>query len=304
MKLGNTFDGGTNGVGLTTGNSGGSSGTAFTAVESALTFSNEWAHSGSLSVKLPSGAVSGYGRWQTSGDRNVQVKLRLFQTAAQTGDLGLYRAALTTTTSTSIAYVMITPANKLRLRHTASGSNVWTGTIDIPTNTDVRIEALIEQGTGASDGRIRIAWFIGNSNTAQEDSGWLDTLPLRGNEGQIAQHYVAKLGAGATVGSVYMDDPVVWTGTDYTGTWFGGDVTPLLPPTVTVTSKRPTAGLSDGWIKLSWTAVTGATAGYEVSLEEGTLTEGFSGTVTEELEHTFSGLHDGSYTWAVRGLRA
>lgn len=297
----NNFDGGTDSTAMTTGNTGGASGTAFAAVEPAATFSNEWSNSGALSMKLASTAVSSYGRWVTTG-KNLKYREYVNFTTAHTGDFVLAEPRITTSSATKIALVLINGANQLRLRIAATSADVWTAADPFPLNQPVRVEALFEVGTTTSDGRARIAYFLGDSLTPIEDSGWITGLNLRGDTGDITAFFIGKVSSAAYGGNAYVDDVSVRTGVDYTDSFIGPDVQAL--PAPTITAATPTAPTTpsgtDGQIALTWANVAEAD-GYDVAIQPGTVTSGFTPTATDVTSpHTFTNLPAGEYTVAVR----
>jgi hypothetical protein len=227
MKWLNTFDAGTNGAGMTTSNTAGS-GNAFTAVESALTFSNAHANTGTLSAKLASVAGSSYGRVAIA-DRNVAGRFYVWFDAAHTADFMLWQTRISSGTTNSIATVLMDGANELRLRTGADGVNIWTAADSFPLNQWVRIEILQKQGVAANDGQLRIAYYLGESSTPIEISPWFTGLNLRGTEGATGAVYLAKVSGNTYAGNAYMDTVAINTGTDYAD-FIGPNVLPNVAP--------------------------------------------------------------------------
>ena len=222
----NSFDGGSNGVGMTVVNTGGASGDAFTAVEAALTFSNEWAHSGTLSAKVPSTAVSGLARWGIE-QANVAFRQYVYCTSAHAADYTLIQTRGTTSASTTgQSTVLLTGANRLRLREQATGVTLWTASADFPLNESVRIEKLVEVGTSPTTGRVRVAYYLGDSLTPIEDTGWLTGVNLRGGTYPVGNIYFGKISAAAYAGDLYVDTLKVLSGADYTGQFIGPATVP------------------------------------------------------------------------------
>lgn len=302
MLIRNNFDGGTNGTGMTTGNTGGSSGDAFSAVEAAAIFSNEQKKSGTLSMKPSSAAVSSYGRWAV-GEKNIAVRMYVYMTAAHSADYNLLQFRSDTTTN--IASVRMTGASNLRLYLHGSSSNAWTSTATFPLNQWVRVEVYIKMGTTTSNGEARIAYYLGDSTTAVQDSGALTGLNVRGDLTNTGHVFIGKTGSGAYGGNFYLDSVALNAGTDFpSGSGLiGPDLAPLATPIVTPTYVSPSStSATDGSITITWSAVTDADH-YEVSIEDGTITSGFIATdTTSSTTYTFTGLDAGTYTWAVRAM--
>lgn len=228
VKIRNNFDGGTNGTGMTVPNTGGASGTAFTAVEVAATFSNEQSETPPLSMKPPTTAITGYGRW-TVPDRNISTRLYLYTTTAHSADYNFlqFRDA----TSAVILTIRINGANALRAFVTASAANAWTASGTLPLNQQVRVECLYEQGVANNDGRVRVAYFLGDLTTPIQDSGWITGQNFRGDVSATSSVYVGKIQTTAYPGSLYLDTVAVDTGVDYTGNFIGPDVPAAISPT-------------------------------------------------------------------------
>lgn len=222
----NRFDGGTNGTGMTTANTGGSSGTAFTAVEVAATFSNEQSETPALSMKPPVTAASGYGRWAMS-DRDIATRTYLYCTAAITSDYNFMQFRVTDQGTTATLTLRVNSANFLRAFVHSTSTNAWTASSTLPLNQWVRVECLYRQGVAANDGQVRVAYYLGDSTTVVADSGWVTGLNLRGDTGPTGNVYVGKTQTTANAASVYLDTIAINTGTDYNG-FIGPDVPPVL----------------------------------------------------------------------------
>lgn len=122
--------------------------------------------------------------------------------------------------------VLISPANKLRLREQITGTNKWTAAATFPLNESVRIELLVEVGTSPTTGRARVAYYLGESLTPVEDSGWLEGLDLRGGTYPVGNVYFGKITTGAYAGDLYVDTLKVLSGADYTGQFIGPATVP------------------------------------------------------------------------------
>lgn len=227
VKLRNSFEGGTNAIDITPGNSGGVSGDAFAAVTPTTPFTNAQAHSGVLSMGLPDTAISGYGRWAFAATKGVAIRTyhRVSGAISATDfDVMQVRRGAATNIATIRISGYSTPAGALRLR--VGVSNAWTATAALPLNTWFRVEVLIEQGTGVADGRIRLAYFLGDDTTAVQDSGWITGLALGGGGAGVDSVVLGKTSSAAAP-AAFMDDAAANTGADYTGTFIGPSVVPV-----------------------------------------------------------------------------
>lgn len=256
-KLRNSLNGGTNNVGITTGNSGGASGDAFTAVEVAAVFSNEQSHSASLSMKPPSTTTTGLARWAASGDRTMAFRIYCYYTAAHVADYQ-FGQILAVNSSTAAATLMVQSTNLLRLRNNTTSVNVWTAANSLPLNQWVRIESLVNQGTTTSDGQLRMAYYLGDSTTAVEDSGWITAQNLKGDLGALNGVRFSKISANTYSGSAYYDDPAVNTGTDYAG-FIGPELPPVVSPTYRWDGTKYVALDSYRWDGAAYVALDRAT---------------------------------------------
>lgn len=226
VKIRNTFDGGTNGTGMTVANTGGVSGDAFSAVEATALFSSEQKKSGSLSMKPPLTAASGYGRW-TTNSRNNRLAIWIYSTAAITSDYNFMQTRYNS--STSAMTLRVNGANALRAYGHAAAANLWTASAALPLNQWVMVECLYEQGVAANDGRIKVAYYLAGSSTPVQESPWITGINLRGDLGVNGEVYVGKTQTTTNAASFYVDSAAVDTGADYGGV-FLGPVAPIVSP--------------------------------------------------------------------------
>lgn len=296
--LRNTFEGGTNGLGITLANSGGASGDPFNAVDAAQIYSNAHVHEGTLSGTGPTSPNLWI--WNFTEERNLALRGYFWLSAPNAGgnsDLfSLYFGA-----GTAFATFRVTSQNLIRIYHAPSTGFIWSPDQAMPVGQWVRAEVLFEQGVTANDGRMRAAIYAVNSPTPIADSGWITGLNLRGAEATSRPNRVRIATFRPEAGTVWVDSLAVNTGVDYTG--FIGASTPELPtPLVTVIGKTaPTAiGATDGSITFAWPPVEGADR-YESAIATGDVSEGF---VADDMDavspKTYTGLAAGVYTVAVR----
>lgn len=226
----NSFEGGTNAVAVSTANSGGASGSAFNAATTGLAFSNTRAHGGTLSCTFTSAAATSYAAWYPGVAANMQGRGYFWFDQANSGGefhlIGLYE-----TNGNAIILFRLGASNGIRVyKNIAPTSNTWAPTNTMPVGQWIRAEILVEQGTDSTNGRARAAIFDNNSTTPIAESGWVTGLNLGAGTNPMAHVRFGKMGAGSNATGVYMDDLEIRTGADYTGTWIGPTVLPLVSP--------------------------------------------------------------------------
>jgi hypothetical protein len=163
----NSAEGGTNGATVTTANSAGASGNAWSSVNIAsgttLVFATAAAYKGSLGYRMTQGTGTGVGanvRWDLTGWLQARGRFYLRATAYPTQ---LTRVLLVNDTSftNTMATVVLNTAGKLLVRD--SNSVLFTSTTAIPLNTWVRVEWVVTPGTTSSNGVVRFAWASGDA---------------------------------------------------------------------------------------------------------------------------------------------
>lgn len=226
----NSFEGGSNGVAVSTSNSGGTSGTAFNAATAGINYSNARAHGGTLSGVFTTDAASTYLAWYPGATTNAAARAYFYLTEANSGGefhlIGLYEAS-----GNAILIFRISASNILRLyKNIAPTANSWAPTTTMPVGSWVRAELLFEQGTTSSNGRVRAAIFAGESSTAIADSGWVTGLNLGAGTNTMAHVRFGKAAANSNADGVYIDDLAFRSGTDYTGNFIGSSQPPVVSP--------------------------------------------------------------------------
>lgn len=173
--LSNSAEGGTNGTGVTTGNSGGTSGDAWTSVSlgtsTSATYDSTSPNHGSLAYNLAQSTNTGSGallRWNVSSAAASTLRVRFYlNTAAFFSAAGIMCWVTDGTNATPLARIgMNTTGHFLVQQSTAS--TLFTGTTAIPTSTWIRVEMIVVAGTTSTNGTIKFAWYLGDSATAQE----------------------------------------------------------------------------------------------------------------------------------------
>lgn len=161
----NNFEGGTNGVGLTTGppnNTGGASGTQFDTIFGVgALFSNSSPFQGAMCMRVAAGAFGAAG-WTIS---STKVSFQMWWTpeAVATADTHLIRVH--NSGGTRLASVHLNSLGFLRVDDATGTAGINTFTTKPTAGTTYRIEVLFVAGTTTSNGRIKVAFYVGNSLT-------------------------------------------------------------------------------------------------------------------------------------------
>jgi hypothetical protein len=104
--------------------------------------------------------------------------------------------------------IRITAAGKLGM-YLAGGTLVWVATENFPTGAYHRIDAYIDLGSGAGQGRARLAYYALDSVTAIADSGLLTGVntQIAGAGSLVTRGRIGKLSAASGYsGSIKVDD--------------------------------------------------------------------------------------------------
>lgn len=174
-SISNSAEGGTHGTTVTTGNSGGASGTACSLVTvgtgNTITFSTAGASHGSMGYAASFGtSTNGFLVWPfvTSGRLVMRFYFKLDTLPSALDHLSYFRG------SGNMGGLGITSTNKLRLidasANLISGS---TATNALSAGVWYRAEVAVTKGTTTSNGRLEYAYYLGDSTTAEfsYDSG-------------------------------------------------------------------------------------------------------------------------------------
>ncbi len=159
--LSNTFEGGTDGVTITAGNSGGASGSAFDAPTIGLNCDirfNTDPLSGGMAghVVMPATAAQTYLVWASLGALTVPVYLRVYLLKTATPPANwFYPFWFHGAASARCMGVAITTANLLRIDN-AAGTSVGTSTLTVPNNQWVRIEVKVVASTTVGSVEYRL----------------------------------------------------------------------------------------------------------------------------------------------------
>jgi hypothetical protein len=168
----NTFEGGSNGVAITTGNSGGASGDAFQAIGGTLgTFSTAAAMQQAMGLRVAyANGVAGSGAcfWQGLGSFTTDVFLRMYfrVDALPTSVGGVVLCRYLDASSGTCAGVKLLASGKFQ-NHNASGGVIGSpSTTVISLNTVYRLEMRVTPST--TNGNMESRLFLGDSLTPIE----------------------------------------------------------------------------------------------------------------------------------------
>ncbi len=221
----NTFEGGTNGATITTGNSGGASGTAFNQVTAGITYTTDAMH-GSRAATTASSATE-YTRWSYT---DSAILLRSYHKFASLSGQTPLRIAFGTG---SIVIGMMTGGNLGRFQ-LYSGGGLATSPGAISPGMWYRFELYVKTGSG--NGEVRAAIYTDDSTSAWWDSGLIAGLTVD----SIANQWIGKYDTNSS--NATWDSVGIKTGAD--AVWGAWPYTvPVVGPTIVVS--RPADNLAD-----------------------------------------------------------
>lgn len=199
----NTAEGGTNGVTVTAGNSGGASGTAFgtvgTGAGGAIIYSNEQAAHGTLSWKCTPGTGAQTMLWNQTGSGAVfSTRFYVYLTGYPSAETQWH--LVQTSGGALVAGMNLTTAGKLKVFNSAA-TTLATFTNSVPLNTWTRITLF---GTiNATTGSVTAKMYPGDSLTATETQAFTNTNTGSTDAGRAL---FGKFTAAGTMVSYYLDD--------------------------------------------------------------------------------------------------
>lgn len=204
--LTNTFEGGTNGTTLTTGNTGEASGSAFDAINAGaggatIAFDSTHTAHGALSCKIATTtpAATPLAEWTTSMGSQATVWYRqyLYLTANPAAALRVYVARSGASLAGAIG---ISATGKLQLV-TSTGSFAVTFTSSAPLNQWFRIEGFI---TGnASTGVLNASLYSSPDSTVATET---ETATGQNTTGVLSQYWFGEQISLTNAGPFWMDD--------------------------------------------------------------------------------------------------
>lgn len=208
MLLTNSFEGITpSGTAITTGNSGGASGSAFDAVQlgtgAAVTSDSAHAHRGALSCHVTTGGTAAQDNvlWSTSAGTLTQswFRLYLYFTANPAATTQVY-SAFNVGGGTECAALSVNTSGTLRFDN-STGSPIITTTTAIATGQWVRIEGFI---TGsATVGQLELKLFNTPDSLTPDETH--TSTAAQNTAGPLAFYNFGTVGAAANV-SYWLDD--------------------------------------------------------------------------------------------------
>lgn len=232
----NNFEGGTNGAVVGSGSGGG---TAFAASDATVLYDSTIKAHGTLSARASSmgTAATNLNRFALTAETIVKNVIYVNVSALPTADLDLTNVF--TTAGGSAAYGRINSAGKLRLAVTG-GIFPWTATNTFPLNQWVRVELYANIGSSTTTGVVRLAYFLGDSTTAVEDSGTI--TGVNSGDGSVNTYGASRFGkctSSAHSLSLNWDDVAAYTGTSaLLGTAQPYSAPASTPPTIVAGAKQ------------------------------------------------------------------
>ena len=219
-NLRNSLEGGTDSVTLTTGNSGGASGDAFTGVAAWIFTNVHPIDTMAIRTQNP-GTTLFVVRWAVSGAAAAS-RTYVYLTSLPTVDLQVLNMG-----DTVAVTLIINSAGKARL--TSNSVTLWNATNDFPINQWVRVELFATASTDSADGTAMAAYYLLDDVAAVEESGSFTALNTAGTSGTFANTRFGKNSSGSYTGDIYLDNVAADYGTTEEVANFVGPQT-LLPP--------------------------------------------------------------------------
>ena len=265
----NSAEGGTNGVTVTTANSGGLSGDPWSSVSIAagttMVFSTAAAYKGSLGYRDTYGTVSGgYTNRRRSVVGWTQFRDRWYFRFSALPSVSVQLAYVGNASgSTVLARVILLTNGKIGVQNRA-GTTVFTSAASLSINTWYRVEWIVVPGTTTSNGTIRFTYAAADGAAIET---YASTSANTGTSGNLGTLFVGKL-AGTWNATVDWDD---FAADDASNTTFLGAsaasgtpvvVDPTPPPDVVAAAWPPPAPYSDA-IRSSSTIAFWASATYD-----------------------------------------
>ncbi|MFT4282372.1 hypothetical protein [Microbacterium sp.] len=249
----NTHDGGTADTAITVANSGGASGTAFSAIggTGSPTYKAAAAMHGALGWQTGATAAAEYFTSDVTAAAGVAARVYFRLDALPGTDFHLLRFM---NGSTRLVSWHVNAANKLRLSDASGTSGVWTAANALLANTWYRLELYAKPGTTSSNGVIKGAYYLGDSTTPVETI-YSSTTANVGTSTTIDKIQRGKITATATAAKF---DSHAWD--DNASDLIGPFSNPLDTPEPVVTGyvNPTTIAGTDGTATVTWAAVSGA----------------------------------------------
>ncbi len=168
--LQNNAEGGTVGVTVTTGNSGGASGDAFNQVTitgaSSCVFANNVSAHGTQSYRI-TGIAGDTAKFYLGASDTAEGSLRVYFYLNNLPSTAQSVFQMQNSSFSSMASINLTASNQLRVTDT-TGATLFTAAASLSGSTWYRIEMQVIAGVDASSGTIHFQYYQGDSTTAEE----------------------------------------------------------------------------------------------------------------------------------------
>lgn len=199
-SLRNSFEGGTDGITLTTGNSGGLSGDAFTAV-AAWVFTDVHPLDTMAIRTVNPGTSLFVVRWAFSAAAAAQ-RIYVYLTTLPSVDVQLLHLGDTVPVT-----FIVTSGGFARI--TANSVAQWTASASFPVGEWVRVEMVTTASTNSADGTMMGAYYLLDDISPVEQSTLLTGLNTAGASGLFANSRMGKNSSGSYPGDIYLDNVAV-----------------------------------------------------------------------------------------------
>jgi hypothetical protein len=233
VRLNNSAEGGTHGTAITTGaNTGGGSGDAFAASKTAtvtLQFSTTQKAHGTLAYyfAFTAASESAYLQWAPVGETAGCYAARFYLWFAAAPTVDQFIASFRNSGG-NVLTLVLTTARRFKLLNRL-GAAVWTGTVNVPTSTWVRVEPIVDNTLvgGTPSQIVKFKWFTGDSTTPGETEASLTGVDV-GTTDMAAVRFGRSSAVGSAAWDFYIDDMALQTA----ATTYIGEVGANTPPIV------------------------------------------------------------------------
>jgi hypothetical protein len=212
--LQNNAEGGTVGAVVTTGNSGGASGNAFTvATANNITYVSDAAH-GFIGYQI-NGNSSTVGWAALGGVMSLTSRFYLRLLATPTAS-GLIETVYTNNSTAHAGRLLVSTGRGIQMQNTAGATSQLTPSYPMPLNTWHRVEVQRIIGTTTSNGTFNVQVFVGDSTTVM--ASYTNTAANTGLVAMTGQQWGRVSGTGWGSGP-QIDDIASRDGTTAIGPW-------------------------------------------------------------------------------------
>jgi hypothetical protein len=163
-RLTNNFDGGADGVAISVANSGGASGTPFTAMfGTGMLYEADAAFQGGMGARTAAGSI---GAAQIGVSTTQLAGKMYFKVSAIPTSNDMYLARVHAG-ATRLFSVHSNAAGKLRVSDASGTTGVFTATNALAPDTWYRLEFAVVAGASNTTGSIKFAYYLGNGTTPE-----------------------------------------------------------------------------------------------------------------------------------------